>query len=57
MKTRMKIRTWILAISTLALFATSLTGCVVAPERGYYGHDHYYDHDHYHDHDRDYDRH
>jgi hypothetical protein len=55
MNTRMKFRTWILAISTLAIFATSLTGCVVAPERGYYGHDHYYDHDH--DHDRDYDRH
>ena len=45
---------WILTIAAIAVIASSLSGCIVVPARGYYGpgyyHGGYYDHDH--DHDR-----
>lgn len=41
----------ILALVTAAVIASSLGGCVVVPERGYYGPPHGYYHDHgYYDH-------
>lgn len=50
----MKLRSLILIIATLVVTVTSLSGCVVVPERGYgyYGwHDRGWDHDHW-EHDR-----
>jgi|GEM_PF-2498432 hypothetical protein len=47
----MKKMKLILALATAALLASSLSGCVVVPERGYYGPPHgYYYHGGYYDH-------
>ena len=44
---------WILTIVAVAVMASSLSGCIVVPARGYYGGGYYHDHDHdrgYYDH-------